>query len=482
MKSIVSIICTLVTVLPVLAQEQADTVASDSVKPRAWLAAIENIGVSGMIVGYNNSVLSSSPFSKVSLKSVKRNLTKFRWWWDEDYMYTNTVEHPYHGAIYYLTARENGLSLGISSLFSVAGSLSWELFGEAEKPSYNDMLTTPIGGVTIGEPLHRISRAVIDDRARGLERIGRELLVMIVNPVCGVNRLLRGDCWRVRGHRPDRHLLTSTCSTGYRHLTVSGQPNVTTAFINWNATYGNLMGAEGNGLFDYFDLQMTAVVGNHQTPLNYVRLTSQLSRLGGKQRQTIEQSWGIYNHFYHLYAEPEYATGDERKFRRCIGYSEVGALGPGFVYCTKSPIVRLEQQFFLNAILLGSTPIKLNDRQHPHVGYSWGSGYGAKVNTRLHASSWLRLSLDVDCSQLFTWMGYRCHDVQDLLLVEAQNIQGESGNALTLIAAPALELWPCRRVGFEVRGRYVFHKFNYLYHQHCTSKSGELLAGLVVRL
>lgn len=119
----------LATVQPALSQEQADTVASDSVKPRAWLAAIENVAITGAIMGYNNSVLSSSPFSKITFKSMERNLKEFDWWWDEDYMYTNTIEHPYHGAIYYLTARENGQGIGVSSLFALGGSLIWELLG-----------------------------------------------------------------------------------------------------------------------------------------------------------------------------------------------------------------------------------------------------------------------------------------------------------------------------------------------------------------
>jgi len=493
-KYIVSIFCALATVLPVLSQEQADTVASDSVKPRAWLAAIENIGVTGFIVGYNNSVLSSSPFSKVTYESMKRNLTEFKWWWDEDFMYTNTIEHPYHGSIYYLTARENGLGMGTSALFSVGGSLIWELFGESERPAYNDMVTTPIGGVTLGEPLHRISQAIIDDRARGLERVGRELLATIVNPLCGINRLLRGDSWRVRGGYKRQHLLTSRLSAGYRYLSVSEMPNVASAYLHWNTTYGDVMGAEGNGLFDYFDLDFTAVAGGHQTLLNYARVTSQLwcgesvrreaeTAADANGRKSSEHNWGFYNHFYYLYAEPDYAADDYyRKFRNCVGYSEVGSVGPGYAYRATTPKVTWEQKFFLNGILLGATPMKLVDRVHPKVGYTWGSGYGAKIYSRLQAGEWLKMGLDVDCSQLFTWLGYRCHNVDDLTRVRAADIQGEKGNALTFIAAPTVELWPCHRVGLEVRGRYVWHKFNYLYHQHTTLDSIELLAGLIVRL
>ena len=488
MRLVVSIIA-FATVLPVLSQEPADTVVSDSVvvshtvKPRAWLAGIETVGVTGLLMSYNNSFLSSSPFSKITFKSMERNLKEFKWWWDEDYMYTNTVEHPYHGAIYYLTARENGQGMGTSALFSVGGSLIWELFGEAEKPSYNDMVTTPIGGVTLGEPLHRISNAIVDDRARGLERVGREVLAFVVNPMGGLNRLLRGDSWRVRGGRKQQHLMTTNLAAGYRYLAVREQPNVVSAYLHWNTTYGDFMGAEGNGLFDYFDLSFTAAIGSHQTMLNYTRVTSQLwCSDASRGTRDVERNWGFYNHFYHVYAEPDYATGDYRKYRNCIGYSEVGAVGPGLAYRKVTPRLRWEQQFFVNGILMGATPMKLVDREHPKVGYTWGSGYGAKVYSRLQSGRWLRLSLDAGYSQLFTWIGYACKDATDLKKVRKADIQGEAGNALTIIAEPSVELWPCRRVGFEARGRYVWHKFNYLYHQHTTLDYADFLAGLVVRL
>lgn len=478
----ICILYLLTNALTASSKEPSDTAAIDSVKPRAWLAAVESVGLTGMLMVYNNVVLFNSPFAKVTIESTKRNLTEFKWWWDLDYMYTNTIEHPYHGSIYYLSARENGLGMGASSLFAVGGSLLWELVGEKEEPSYNDMITTPIGGVTIGEPLHRISSNIIDERAMGLERVGREVLAFIVNPMCGLNRLLRGDSWRVRGGVKESHLLTTTLSSGYRYLTVKEQPNVATAYLNWNSKYGDIMGAEGNGLFDYFDINFTAAIGSHQTMLNYARVTSQLWRSEGVNHDPFERTWGIYNHLYHVYAEPDYDIGDYRKFRNCVGYSEIGAAGLGFSYRVANTSLQWEQQLFVNGILLGATPMKLVDRQHPKVGYSWGSGYGAKAFSHLRVGQWLHVGLDVDGSQLFTWKGYECKDATDLNRVSIKNIQGEAGNSLTFIATPTVELWPCRSVGLELRGRHIWHKFNYLHHQHTTLNTAERSVGIIVKL
>lgn len=65
---------------------------------------------------------------------------------------TNAVTHPVAGALYYLAARTNTLSIPASLLFAIAGSTLWEFVGEfKEKVSINDMIVTPFAGMAIGE-------------------------------------------------------------------------------------------------------------------------------------------------------------------------------------------------------------------------------------------------------------------------------------------------------------------------------------------
>ncbi|MCC8197124.1 MAG: DUF3943 domain-containing protein [Tannerellaceae bacterium] len=71
--------------------------------------------------------------------------------WDNDRMGTNMFLHPYHGSLYYNTARSNGYNYWQSGLFSLAGSTMWELFMECEYPSTNDIIATPLGGIALGE-------------------------------------------------------------------------------------------------------------------------------------------------------------------------------------------------------------------------------------------------------------------------------------------------------------------------------------------
>jgi hypothetical protein len=65
---------------------------------------------------------------------------------------TNNVLHPLSGASYYMLSRANGMNVGASALYTLAGSAVWEWALEwREKISINDMITTTAGGIAAGE-------------------------------------------------------------------------------------------------------------------------------------------------------------------------------------------------------------------------------------------------------------------------------------------------------------------------------------------
>jgi hypothetical protein len=65
------------------------------------------------------------------------------------------------------------------------------------QPSLNDIITTPAGGIALGEMTHRISFSVLNDGKRGWERFGRELLAGVISPMDLLNRLISGDAWHM---------------------------------------------------------------------------------------------------------------------------------------------------------------------------------------------------------------------------------------------------------------------------------------------
>ncbi len=92
-------------------------------------------------------------------ESAKNNIGFERWWdnvnhpeWDDDSWAVNYIGHPYFGAAYYIRARERGFDRIDSFLYSAAASALYEFGVEAifERPSYTDLIVTPVGGALLG--------------------------------------------------------------------------------------------------------------------------------------------------------------------------------------------------------------------------------------------------------------------------------------------------------------------------------------------
>jgi hypothetical protein len=81
--------------------------------------------------------------------------------------------HSLAGAMYYNYARINRLNMLESFLVSTAASTFWEFVVEfKEVVSINDMITTTLGGPSIGEALFHVSRVFRDSRPTVLNQIG----------------------------------------------------------------------------------------------------------------------------------------------------------------------------------------------------------------------------------------------------------------------------------------------------------------------
>jgi hypothetical protein len=136
---------------------------------------------------------------------VTARITPKTWWanmeqgwvWDLDDFGVNQIGHPYQGSNYFTAGRANGLSYWESAGITAFGSGTWEYFGETNHASMNDLINTTLGGMAIGEMLHRTAWLVRDTRATGRGRTWREIGATVIDPVTGANRFLSGDASRV---------------------------------------------------------------------------------------------------------------------------------------------------------------------------------------------------------------------------------------------------------------------------------------------
>jgi hypothetical protein len=164
---------------------------------RRWAPALVDLTIANLVPWSYNRFVSGQAWAEVGPETWSRNLRAGAEW-DDNSFYANHFDHPYHGAMYYAAGRANGFSFGASSAFTLVGSALWEFLGETNVPSGNDLLTTTLGGIIVGEAGWRASQLIIDEGARGLDRAWREVVVLGMNPGYGIHRLVRGRMWTVR--------------------------------------------------------------------------------------------------------------------------------------------------------------------------------------------------------------------------------------------------------------------------------------------
>lgn len=156
-----------------------------------------------VIPWYFNRHVADDQTADLSFHSWHRNI-QLGFEWDPNSFRTNMVDHPFHGNAFYNAARSNGYDFWESSSFAYTGSFIWEFFGENNRPAINDWAMTSIGGLTIGEALHRTAKMVRDNRATGARRTFLELAGFLIDPVGGFSRAVRGEMSRVGPNPPDR--------------------------------------------------------------------------------------------------------------------------------------------------------------------------------------------------------------------------------------------------------------------------------------
>lgn len=159
-----------------------------------------------------NAIFSKPNISKIGFSTIGANLNLKNWEFDNDKFLTNQFAHPYHGNLYFNSFRSNGYSFWQSAPAAVAGSLVWEIAGEINPASYNDMVNTSLGGIVLGEMTYRVAGLIINKRRSGRRRKMQEIMATLVNPVNGFNRLVDKKWGEVSFTDPEDSLMV--------HLTV----------------------------------------------------------------------------------------------------------------------------------------------------------------------------------------------------------------------------------------------------------------------
>ena len=328
-----------------------------------------------------NNVIRDKEWARVGLQSWEENLEN-PWQWDNDHFIANQFGHPYHGNLYFNSARTNGYGFWASVPWAYGGSAMWELFAEQFAPSANDLLNTGTGGITLGESLYRLSSLVLDNRATGSERTWREIFATLVDPVRGFNRLLDGEVSHVAANPPDWRPSRDQglLDVGYRRIAVnnsfSGSQAVDQAVAHFHLGYGDLATDVRSKPFSHFEFNAELSDKASQGERGRLSLLTARGTLGGIELHhgsTARHTLGALL-TYEYYNNPAFEYG---------GQSVYGGLISEFHKADDKDDkkVRATTEVLLQGIIIGATL-----SEHYYAGEGRNYDYGMGLGTRLAAT------------------------------------------------------------------------------------------------
>lgn len=396
-------------------------------KKRGWGAAAQIFTLNMTIWAFDRYIMKED-FAYIGFNSISNNLKK-GFYWDNDQIGTNMFLHPYHGSLYYNSARSRGFNYWESGAFALGGSAMWELFLENEPPSTNDIIATPIGGMALGEVLYRASDLVYDDRKKGGERFRREFFGFLISPSRGLTRIINGDAWKKRstsGRQFGIPEISAEISAGVRVLEL--QDEILDKGIGFTTTvsveYGDRYEDESTKPFDYFTIQANLNIQESQPMLGQINI---IGRLWASQLVDSSKDYlgiGVYQHFDYYDSDTISQKSNEIPYK----LAAPATVGVGLIHKSKRfADWNFNSYVHLNGIILGAS---LSDHYRvSNRNYNLGSGFGWKTGINISYKDKVGVSWLYEGYRLFTWKGYAKGTDLENVDYEHLNAQGDNSNA-----------------------------------------------------
>jgi len=363
-------------------------------KSSAWRPALQVLGINAFLTAFDRYVLKAD-YSHIGFETWNNNI-KQGWVWDTDRFGVNFIGHPYSGSLYFNAARSNGYNFWQSFPYAVGGSLMWEYFGENTRPSYNDIINTPISGTFFGEILYRLSSNILDDRTRGNERVIREIFAGLIDPIRGLNRLFQGKTGRLTTKEVYQKEPLNITIIGGTHKINQDTKAVfgtgpTNPMISVQLDYGNPFEDRRRKPFDLFRLRAEFSYGVGRKILDNV---TGYGILFGKNSQAGKLSMLVGGFQYYDY-------WDNKSF-------ELGAIAFGAGAFFKLPLSK-NSLFYTNVhaavIPLAGNSTRFGPDTSQFRDYNYGGGLEAKVESTITLGTDVTLSFLYHYYMIHTYVG-----------------------------------------------------------------------------
>jgi hypothetical protein len=272
-----------------------------------------------------NEYMRNANFNQISPRSWADNF-EHGFTYDDNQFKTNQLIHPFNGSTYYNSGRANGFGFWESSFFALGGAFFWECCGETHPMSFNDMISTGIGGIAYGEVIYRVSGEVLNNEAQGKGRFFQELGAFVIDPVRGFNRILSGRWGREHDNpsepldwRPEEK--TVFLMAGARVIgegdSISNNTK-TYPYLSLDHGFGSVFDNERRKPFDSFNM-VAQLSFSEKQPLTVWRLRGDLysKPLGssGNHALAIVQHFDYYNNLAYEFGQKAFGPSLFSRFR-----------------------------------------------------------------------------------------------------------------------------------------------------------------------
>lgn len=474
---------------------------------KPWVAAAQIAIVNVGLLAFDRYVL-QEPFAHVTTETVWRNVRFKALFWDRDNLPTNYYYHPYHGSIYYNAARSNGMNVWQSAALSIGGNLMWEIAGEMEPISYNDLISTSFGGIVFGEITHRLSDIILDETTEGFERVVREVAGGAVNPMRGVNRLLQGRSWKSCPRQmkviPPRFKVS--LKMGWRHIDVRsrhfgenpgtqlpatlpasglsqvppgnraavGEATHDSPFIDLDVDYGDPVTTHScTHPYDFFRFSMSVTPAKGQPIVSRFNIMGRISSVA-LSKKGWRWEGGLYQHFNYLNSESMTNGVSPYRFVEAasIGLGTVGEIG-------SASTVLYRQDCHISGMMLGAIitdyPENLLEKT-----YSNGSGFTCRWHSLLSIRNSLNVAFSAEYYRYFVWKDYS--EINLSAEPGTWSAQGDAGVTGLWQVSLGVDARLYRRLGLSFTGRYFGRHSRYDHHSDIHSRTWDVRLGLLYTL
>ena len=468
--------------------------ANGTPKSPALQALAKTLSINAVILSWDYFVKDRS-WARISKGVIHDHLTN-SWVWDNDSYSGNQFSHPYHGGLFYNAAREHGLSYGVSTLYPMVGSLTWELFCETNRPALNDLLSTGIGGSAIGEVTHRASDIFFDNSKTGFRRVLREIVGTALNPVRGFHRMLSGEMFHVNRMNPGKKEAPEPYSfqigagdrfiydVGSIHHHNQARYRRHIPFLDVRFSYGNhfnhLDEGKSTRAFDYFDLYALVNLASHNPTVGELDIRG---RIGSIQRQ-LPHEWKLDIGFYQSVRYIDhYSDNGVQEPGNLSLISEAASFGAGFHAERHGSAVSLRHDLLLSAVPLGGCAADY----YPLRRYNFGTGFSVQHRFDFHYNRHLSFGNEIYFMRLFVLKGGDTTRFQGFNEMP-EPIQGELMNNVSVWGDKGEQSVLRNRFRFNLHltpyiQLHLMHEFNlrhgkYRDYPSITAKSHEWKAGI----